>query len=464
MLSNQSYCDFYADKLQKNLNERPNMAFLHLSGLDPIYRNNWNNLSQARRTAINELLTTRFNPGAEGVRIVAPVDDRNDMCVVFIHRMRYILGKCDPATRFGLALTNMIRKLLRADGNPWYTLAKNGTRSGVSKAEYSAYLATLLQPPYFIVPIQPIPSLSISRKRDVNMAMLKEAKNRIKTRRINQAYAERFAVVCPGLSGDCVAFGQGQKALSRFFYDFKIRRNPVLIHSFRSIGDGPSYSSNGFVKLIEFQKHGYTASAILKSSKKQNADNLLYEYIVGRFLNEYVVPRYTCFVHTHGLYKYVDDASYVSMRETSPTVVNGVVTVAALPNRTIDELLDSIREYTISDAGIVDGCETPERYAILVQNFGDNLSLDNYLSGDYPDVEENLFKILYQIYYPLNKLKDNYTHYDLHPGNILLYTVPNGMSVRFEYVIDGEPHFFFTCRYIAKIIDYGRNYFYESPT
>ena len=36
----------------------------------------------------------------------------------------------------------------------------------------------------------------------------------------------------------------------------------------------------------------------------ENADNLLYEYFVGRYLNKRINKHFPFFVCTHGLYKY----------------------------------------------------------------------------------------------------------------------------------------------------------------
>ena len=71
-------------------------------------------------------------------------------------------------------------------------------------------------------------------------------------------------------------------------------------------------SVNGFNLLLTYYKEFNTditieSSCILESSKHQNADNLLYEYFVGRYFNKRINQHFPFFVTTHGLYKYTDD-------------------------------------------------------------------------------------------------------------------------------------------------------------
>ena len=60
--------------------------------------------------------------------------------------------------------------------------------------------------------------------------------------------------------------------------------------------------------------------------------------------------------------------------------------------------------------------------------------------------------MLYQTYYTLDALKHEFTHFDLHPSNVLLENYANGRPMLFKYPGGVE----FVCRYVPKIIDYGR--------
>ena len=65
---------------------------------------------------------------------------------------------------------------------------------------------------------------------------------------------------------------------------------------------------------------------------------------------------------------------------------------------------------------------------------------------------------MFQIYYPLHLMGSTYTHYDLHTGNVMLSRpFPDG-CILFEYTMPNGEVIAFKCSYLAKMIDYGRNY------
>jgi hypothetical protein len=59
---------------------------------------------------------------------------------------------------------------------------------------------------------------------------------------------------------------------------------------------------------------------------------------------------------------------------------------------------------------------------------------------------------------PLACLKNNFIHYDLHGGNVLLYKTPPGEYIQYNYYTK-HGNISFKSTYIVKIIDYGRCYF-----
>ena len=75
-----------------------------------------------------------------------------------------------------------------------------------------------------------------------------------------------------------------------------------------------SKSVNGFVYLINYKQDDYNFSAVLKSSAKPNADNLFYEYFVGKnFINKMNLI-FPCFVETYRLYVNNNEELYNKMR------------------------------------------------------------------------------------------------------------------------------------------------------
>ena len=62
------------------------------------------------------------------------------------------------------------------------------------------------------------------------------------------------------------------------FKDFKYASSVMSI--------GPK-SKNGFARLIKYERDGYEGSAVLKSTYKEDSDNLLFEYLVGQYINKW---------------------------------------------------------------------------------------------------------------------------------------------------------------------------------
>jgi hypothetical protein len=105
--------------------------------------------------------------------------------------------------------------------------------------------------------------------------------------------------VCPD-SGACISLGKERKKILDFFNGFT---KFEYLTNVQSIGKA---SSNGFVKELEYERDGYRAHAILKSSKTKDADNLMYEYFVGYIINRVYLNWSPCFIETYGRYKYKD--------------------------------------------------------------------------------------------------------------------------------------------------------------
>jgi hypothetical protein len=64
---------------------------------------------------------------------------------------------------------------------------------------------------------------------------------------------------------------------------------------------------------------------------------------------------------------------------------------------------------------------------------------------------------------PLMCLQNEFTHYDLHSDNILIYEPVIGKYIQYHYFVDGN-EISFKSKYIVKIIDYGRCYFHDTDT
>ena len=240
-------------------------------------------------------------------------------------------------------------------------------------------------------------------------------------------------------SGECIAFGNKIDEITHFFNgftNFKYALSPIT-----RLGKP---SANGFVKEITYEKQGYNAHAILKSSQNPNADNLVYEYLVGiKFINR-IMKQLPCFVQTYGLYFYKSDINWKIMRESGP------IHKANLNNLTIQNTIDYSK-----------ACEESKYAAILIQHIKNAQPLSDFLSGSMYTrfLKYDLLYVLFIIYHALASLSKTFTHYDLHPGNVLLYEPVKGKYIQYNYHQKNGTVINFYSPYIPKIIDYGRSFF-----
>jgi mRNA-degrading endonuclease HigB of HigAB toxin-antitoxin module len=232
-------------------------------------------------------------------------------------------------------------------------------------------------------------------------------------------------------SGVCIAFGSESDKIKRFFnnftnFDYAVNRKIINI------------GGNGVVYKIEYKHQNYLAHAILKSSIGTNSDNLMYEYKVGQTVNRFN-KYFPCFVETYGVYKYNTDAEW-------KTSQNG---------KNVNKLQNILTQYPTID--YKDSCTNSQYLCILIQHIKDAPTLDICLR---PIIfrQNDLLYCLYQVYYTLSMLSDEFTHYDLHTSNVLLYKPVNGKYIQYHYHLPDGTVVSFKSVYIVKLIDYGRSY------
>ena len=229
-------------------------------------------------------------------------------------------------------------------------------------------------------------------------------------------------------AGFCIAFGKENENIKKFFNGFSTFDYAVA--PIKRIG---APSANGFVNEITYEHEGYKSNAILKSSVQKNADNLMYEYIVGTEYANMVAKRFPCFVETYGLFKYTSTKTRADMKtkkKITPQTLSGLTPISV--------------DWSVA-------CKESKKLAILIQHLKNPV--------DIADLNEKyIMHVLFQIYIPLGILADTYTHNDLHLSNVLIYEPVKGKHIKYRYHLPtGIVEF--NSPYIAKIIDYGRSFF-----
>jgi hypothetical protein len=250
-------------------------------------------------------------------------------------------------------------------------------------------------------------------------------------------------IVCQN-SGACTAFGTHTSKLNNFFSgftDFKYVLSPI-----KKIGND---SVNGIVNEIEYERDGYKAFAVLKTANNKTSDNLTYEYVVGiKFINR-IMTAFPCFVETYGLY-YNKLTNNMLLNFWKVNISSDAITLDES-----DELLSELSLQNNTDFN--KACAESDKISILIQHIQNAYSLGDMLT-DYFIVTELVY-VLFIVYQALSVLREKFTHYDLHLGNVLIYIPdPNKYIVYNYHEADGNI-ISFKCPYIPKIIDYGRSFF-----
>ena len=202
----------------------------------------------------------------------------------------------------------------------------------------------------------------------------------------------------------------------------------------------PGEHSNGFIGRLKYRINQIEIHAILKSAYGSISDNIVYEYLVGQHINTFR-NRLPCFVRTYALYYYNSHEFWQNIKKLKGRIVHAQVAKKLSLVKKIPNILDT-------DA---------YRYAILTENVP-NARLLRTLLHDIPFLENHLIYCLYQIYFTLSVLHNEFTHYDLHPDNVMIIKLPQGTYMTHNYRISDSEVVVFHSRYVVKIIDFGRSY------
>lgn len=248
----------------------------------------------------------------------------------------------------------------------------------------------------------------------------------------------------------------------------KPKERPSLI--LNNVGRIGEVSANGTIYKFD-DNSSQTVKCIMKTSQNAFSDNLLYEYLVGKYLNS--LNKYDCFVYTYDLYL-LKDNSLTKLQSLDDNTKN-----ANLQGKDIDypviELyfgndhvfgndLKKLTKYN----NYVDQelehhmCNKNTHFALVQEYIEDGKNFLSYFVGKentgkikYKSLE--FYLILYQIYKPLCELKNEFSHNDLHMNNIMIKELTEDKKKTIEIIeINNE---IYTCKYQPYIIDYGRCFF-----
>jgi len=227
-------------------------------------------------------------------------------------------------------------------------------------------------------------------------------------------------------SGDCLAFGDRSVEMNKLF-EFNTFKHATNITPISSGANGDTFALKYHLKE---DHRNYTAYAILKSSKNESADNLMYEYMAGiHYVNDKCL-KFPCFVTTYGIY-------------TSPHPITK---------------RDHLKDLVLHRDSYKIACSQSGELSILIQHLRGDTLRDFMEEPNF--VMHDLTNMLYMVYQALSSLSSTFTHYDLHSKNVMIHELEGPI----EYVYEDEKDengnvLIFRSLFIPKIIDYGRCFF-----
>lgn len=220
----------------------------------------------------------------------------------------------------------------------------------------------------------------------------------------------------------------------------------LIISPIKRIG---SPSANGFINLISYKniRDSKIFKTVLKTSVQLNSDNNYYEYVVGNCINiiKEFVPN---FIYTF-TFSNLDPNLKKSLSENK--VFNDLLSFKSGTNFKNKMNHSELQNYD----NIGNGCQNNNRASVLIEYVPNGVSVEDLIKEQefLMDVNYNIFCLLFQIYATLVGLKDIYTHYDLHLGNIMIVKLPKKVKITYTNL-----KITLYTKYIPVIIDYGRSH------
>jgi hypothetical protein len=338
---------------------------------------------------------------------------------------------------------NKKRKTLKGGDSPSPNLSKLKPRSH-SKTSKSVYKTADTMKPrsysktlesYKTAKIMPSPAMTLQQRKNI-----------IENHVVQTRIPTMLKSMCAN-SDTCMALGKYHDVIVKYFNNFKDLQF-IKSSGVKKIGED---SNNGFVLEVPFEKNGFTAYTVLKCSRTANADNLMYEYIVGKDFINPLVNIYPCFVETFGLYNFNSADAW----EIGKDFVNGASTPLDIANL--------VHKMPDNQTNLADSCQLNKRLCVLIQHFDDFMAVGTACQKQL--LTSDIYNVLYQVYFVLAQLTDVYTHYDLHAYNVCIYKPFQGNQyIQMNYHTANGQVISFPSEFIVKIIDYGRNHFKTAAT
>jgi hypothetical protein len=279
------------------------------------------------------------------------------------------------------------------------------------------------------------------------------------------------------------AFGRETKERRILFGDFK---DFQWVTGARSVSNIDIHEDRGTTVVFSFRMQNESKQAFIlfkmvktyyideNNVKKVTdyVDSFLYEYKVGMFLN-IVGMQFPCFAETYHLYRFQNEIYQSEMMKCYDFLFSGRKTFdySSFIHQYKPILDDPAKLVPFSKSQQENFCFDGSLCALTLEYFPEAPTIDRYIKNLdiwqlHGFFKTDLVLCLLQVYGPLCALKDKFTHYDLHSGNVLMTNLipqQNIESITFHYHYD-DYTITFQSPHLVKIIDYGRCFYYQSES
>ncbi len=271
-----------------------------------------------------------------------------------------------------------------------------------------------------------------------------------------QTMLHSLVKTCPDIT-ECLMVGNYRDYILKLFNFFDLENALPFL---KKIG-GNNENANIMELDFEIKKPKYTlkSSAILKSTRERYNDNIYYEFLVGKHLNNY--HRYLpVFIETYNLYKHSNE----TLKDSLFSSLDDIINIDDYTDLPMNQIFIKQKHDKLS---LKEACMYSDQFAFTSQNIKKSKTLTQMImeKTKYNLHNYDLASCIYQIYFSLCALNrvTPFAHYDLHAGNVLLFKPFDNHMLHYRYhMLSGEVRDIYT-PYMVKIIDYGRCFYESSP-
>ena len=252
----------------------------------------------------------------------------------------------------------------------------------------------------------------------------------------------------------CYALGLYLKILHTLFHKF---RSFDRVYEIERLFVQKETSINSVIHVFHSRvKQSHVVTLLKSVTNASFADNILYEYFVGRHVNTFTQAPNG--IVTLNLFRYRSMKAYKEMFRMMPTIKTPQKqSISSILDKRLLRIRHVKNARHLRDTNLIqDSCKNHKRFAIEILFVPYSFPLLNALHH-ITFLQFHLTSVLFQTYTFLRIYQNVFTHRDLHSSNVILVHIPN-CYFTFKYTDKKGKTLVFDSPYLVKLIDSSRSY------